>query len=157
MITRRKMDITTVVSGVIVHGCNAQGVMGSGVARALRNKWPQIYDPYRRMCDKERYSQRLLGEVCPVDVSDDPTLPIYVLNGITQQLFGADGKPYADINAIRSVLKKSMDFASQHELDLYLPEIGCGLGGLKWDDVQQVMHEVHAECANPPTVKVCVL
>ncbi len=33
-------DIRCVSSGIIVHGCNAQGVMGSGVALALRTTWP---------------------------------------------------------------------------------------------------------------------
>ena len=39
-------DIITSLDDHIVHGCNAQGVMGSGVAKALRDEWPQIFKPY---------------------------------------------------------------------------------------------------------------
>ncbi len=28
----------------IVHGCNAQGVMGSGVAKSIRENFPKAYD-----------------------------------------------------------------------------------------------------------------
>src|SRR5271167_114181 len=43
-------DITTVDEGIIAHGCNCQGVMGSGVARFLRDKYPQIFPYYQDLC-----------------------------------------------------------------------------------------------------------
>lgn len=40
MIEYRKGNLLDITSGVIVHGCNMRGVMGSGVALAIRNKYP---------------------------------------------------------------------------------------------------------------------
>ena len=40
---------------VIPHCCNTLGVMGAGVALALRNKWPIVYDVYKRM-EKESHN-----------------------------------------------------------------------------------------------------
>lgn len=37
-----KKDITTIDEGVILHQVNCQNAMGSGVAKALFSKWPQI-------------------------------------------------------------------------------------------------------------------
>ena len=28
--------------GIIMHGCNAQGVMGSGLAKDIRERWPAV-------------------------------------------------------------------------------------------------------------------
>ena len=64
------MDITTVDFGVIVHQVNCQGVMGSGVAKAIRDKWPQVftsyYSKYQKFCIE---GKSLLGEidVCPIN------------------------------------------------------------------------------------------
>ena len=39
-------DITSVTSGIILHGTNAQKTYRSGVAGAIRNKWPAAYEAY---------------------------------------------------------------------------------------------------------------
>ena len=39
-------DITEAPEVVIVHGCNTQGAMGSGVAKAIRRKYPWAYEAY---------------------------------------------------------------------------------------------------------------
>lgn len=46
-----KKDITTVNWGIIAHGVNCRGRMSSGVAAAIRSKWPIVYDKYREMYD----------------------------------------------------------------------------------------------------------
>ena len=35
---------------VIAHQVNCQGVMGSGVAKQIRDKWPRVYDSYVTYC-----------------------------------------------------------------------------------------------------------
>ena len=42
----RKGDLFQTEIKTIVHGCNAQGVMGSGVAKIIRDKYPKAYDRY---------------------------------------------------------------------------------------------------------------
>jgi len=36
-------DITTVEIGVMVSQVNCRGVMGAGVAKAIRDRWPIVY------------------------------------------------------------------------------------------------------------------
>ena len=52
-------DITTERHGLIIHGVNCQGVMGSGVALAIRNKWPVVYDEYKKHRQGSRGIRRL--------------------------------------------------------------------------------------------------
>ena len=39
-------DLLNSPDRIIVHGCNAQGVMGAGVAKAIRTKYPEAYSNY---------------------------------------------------------------------------------------------------------------
>lgn len=40
-------DITEVTNGYIIHQVNDKGVMGAGVALAIRNKFPAHYEDYK--------------------------------------------------------------------------------------------------------------
>ena len=58
-------DICSVNSGIIVHGCNAQGVMGSGVAKAIRLKYPQVFEDYKNF--KNQFGLEL-GDYIPTQI-----------------------------------------------------------------------------------------
>ena len=46
MIETRKGNLLEQTKGVIIHGCNCQGVMSSGIALQIRNKWPGVFETY---------------------------------------------------------------------------------------------------------------
>lgn len=145
MITYLNKDLTTIERGMIVHGCNAQGVMGSGVALALRTKWPQIFQGYRNLCESYSFGIELLGCVQFVSISSIFDKEIIVGNLITQHEYGRDGKRYADVNAIEKALSTACQHVSLYKLPLYMPKIGCGLGGLNWgDDVHLIVERLSA-------------
>lgn len=143
MITYIKKDITTVEQGVVVHGCNCQGKMGSGVALAIRNKWPTVFDRYEELCKGYIHTRPLLlGTAHYVKVAED----VYVGNWFTQLYYGNDGKRYADPSAIKKCLFNSAGFLTtqlhEKQRPLYMPRIGCKLGGLSWeDDVEPIVIE----------------
>lgn len=121
---------------IIAHGCNAQGVMGSGVARALRDKWPQVYTDYRE--EYKNYGLAL-GDVITTEVDFK-----YICSVITQEFYGRDNKQYVDYNAIL----KCFDNLTNHpwedwhvNLVVAIPKIGCGLGGGDWNVVETILKE----------------
>ena len=57
-----KGDVTKSDCDIICHQVNCQGVMNSGVAKAIREKWPEVYDNYKLWYDKEDDKVNLLGE-----------------------------------------------------------------------------------------------
>lgn len=126
---------------IIAHGCNCQGKMNSGVAKAIRNRWPHVYVMY--------YSEFLhksikLGEamLIPVDLENAPNYKKIVANCYTQEFYGYDDKPYASIEAIKSSLTQVADYAVKQNFSVALPPIGCGLGGLSWNDVGPVVEKI---------------
>ena len=44
MIKYIKGDILNVTEGIIVQQVNCFGVMGAGLAKQIRDKWPSVYD-----------------------------------------------------------------------------------------------------------------
>lgn len=136
MITYIKGDLLNTTDSIIAHGCNAQGVMGSGVALAIKNKWPEVYESY-----KAAYSAGLvkLG-YCQLVKTHDKKI---VANIITQEYFGKDGKKYVDYDAVKiglTMLRKYMD--AKDIASVSMPKIGCGLGGGSWDKMSKIIEEI---------------
>jgi O-acetyl-ADP-ribose deacetylase (regulator of RNase III) len=149
-----EQDLTKIQQGVILHGCNTKGVMGFGQSLALRSAFPMIFPPYRSYCQiANKMGRNILGRVIEVQIEDKD---LYVLNGLTQKDYGVDGKVYADINAIERVVNHAADFASFLKIPLYMTKIGCGFGGLKWEDVSKIVqtaadkHGIDIHICNKP-------
>ena len=137
-------DITTVTGpAVIMHGCNCLGVMGGGVALSIKNKWPEAFKAYKKVCDSFMGNEAgLLGVTQIVDVSepqnwelgDEQHIPLYIANAMTQVHFGRGG-PHGDPAAIKETLDHVCYFAQQNGLPVYTVKIGSLRGGLDWDAV----------------------
>jgi len=126
-------DVTAVERGVVAHGVNCAGVMNSGVARAIRNKWPVVYERFLR----HPKGKQVLGEADIIHIPDEELI---VVNCYTQVFYGYGGGKYADANAIEKSMNRVMQIANLMEYPVYIPRIGCGLGGLKWEkDVEPML------------------
>lgn len=126
-------NIVDAVEPFILHGCNAQGVINSGVAKAIRTKWPEAYEEYRNTYINIGFLT--LGKIIGVRCSDGK----YVLNAITQKYYGKDRKQYASYDAIMEVIA-SLNFCCNNA-SVAMPQIGCGLGGLEWELVEKIIEE----------------
>lgn len=122
-----KKDITTVESGILAHGVNCQGVMGYGVAKAIKEKWPEVYQLFK----SSPTGKSMLGNIRLVKPSGYPNLSIY--NCYTQEYYGRDAKVYADLNSVSKSLQMIFEMAHISGSIIHLPKIGCGLGGLDWE------------------------
>lgn len=114
-----------VTEGHIVHGCNAQGVMGSGVAKIVREMYPEAYKAYsQKYCD----SGLRLGEIIPVPVAEN----LVIHNAITQEFYGTD-KRHVYYPAVYNTLYLVAHLAESKQLipctDVHFPLIGGGLAG----------------------------
>jgi O-acetyl-ADP-ribose deacetylase (regulator of RNase III) len=147
----KTQDITLIENGIIGHGVNCQGVMGSGVARALRDKYPHVYDSYVMFCQAHPTKSERLGLVDFVSIDTD----LIVANMITQEFYGRDGKVYACPKAITDTLIWVMNKAKHYKKDIYIPQLGCGLGGLSWSDTVEPIVEAIGELASPINIYVC--
>lgn len=111
--------------------------MGSGIALAIRKKWPVVYEEYF----KNGKGRHLLGTFQPVPINED----LVIGNCYTQEFYGRTGGPYADLEAIRKSLTTAAKTAKNWGMELKMPKIGAGLGGLDWEDVAEVVEEIEKE------------
>jgi O-acetyl-ADP-ribose deacetylase (regulator of RNase III) len=106
---------------ILAQGCNAQGAFGSGVAGLVKKLYPFAYKAY--MSEKHRLHT---GQVI---IATCEKCPVIVANCITQEFYGREGKQYVSYNAIVETQQTVAKFAKEHNLPVYLPLIGGGLGG----------------------------
>lgn len=138
MITYLHKDITTVKSGIVAHGVNCQHVMNSGVAKAIRNRWPIVFETFK----SRPRGKNMLGIVDMISV--DPSDQLWVANCYTQVFYGYGGK-FANPEAIHTCLRGVAIYADLYDLDVYMPRIGCGLGGLDWEkEVHPIVEDVNS-------------
>lgn len=135
---------------IILHQVNCQGVMGSGVARQVRERYPWVFAEYRDFCNsvESRDSSVLLG-TCQLVYVDETHM---VGNLFAQNHFGYDGKCYTDYGALRSCLTRAAMRASGKTIAIpYL--MGCHRGGGDWNVVEKMIHEVFDD--SPVSVMIC--
>lgn len=134
--------LANVQNGLILQQVNCQGMMGSGFAKAVLDRYPIVREKFCEFSGPP-YTQcqsgaELLGQIQLVEVS--PSL--IVVNLFTQQFFGRNGSKYTSYDALDTALaslRDLMDQTNHTSDDVHHPLIGCGLGGGEWSIIQQII------------------
>jgi len=129
-------DITSETEGVILHQVNCQGVMSSGVALAIKQKCPEVYQTYKRWCNVLQ-PKDLLGKIQVVSVNK--TLDIVNIFG--QLNYGKDGQRYTSYDALDTAFAKLANIYDDcgKIYTFNFPYLGCGLGGGDWSIVSAII------------------
>lgn len=144
MIHYKKGNLLDVTSGVIIHGCNAQGVMGSGVALAVKEKYPKAYQVYK---DFEARHTLRLGSISQVRISNTQ---LYIANIITQEFYGRDPNTrYVSYGAVHLGFENLNNFHVE-DIPFHFPKIGAGLGNGDWNIIADLI-----ELACPSRELIC--
>ena len=130
-------DVFESNADVIVHQVNCQGVMGSGVAKQVREKFPEVFKAYQKRC---RDTLTPLGHT--LFVKSEGTV---IANLFAQDKFGYDGKCYTDYEALRQCLTELSARCRGKVVAIpYL--MACHRGGGDWDKVSKMIQEVLVDC-----------
>lgn len=115
-------------TSVIGHQVNCQGVMGSGVAKQIKEKWPGVFSHYQTRC-RDLISP--LGETQLVKINDSQ----YIANIFGQFNYGTSGERYTSYDALDIAfysLKYSM--IENNLKSLAIPyKMSSDRGGADWD------------------------
>ena len=128
---------------VICHQVNCRAAMRSGVAKQVRELFPEVFEAYRRHCNTTPNSE-LLGSVqfCVIDERGNGR---FIANIFAQEDFGYDGKQYSDYEALREALDVvNTRFAGKSIAIPYL--MSCHRGGGEWDCVNQIIVDALKDC-----------
>lgn len=130
-------------TGLIIHGCNAQGVFNKGIAKQIRSLYPECYNQYIKNFDfvKELYpncfDDVLLGTIGIIEINKD----LVFVNAITQKYFGNDKNVvYVNYDAIAKVFNKIVKLNDHYNLTIKFPKIGAGLANGDWDKISKIIN-----------------
>lgn len=128
MIIYRRTSLLESSAQTLVNTVNCVGVMGKGLAKAFKERHPAMYDRYTKIC-----SDGLLepGKLWLWRGSSN-----WVLNFPTKVHWRNPSK----LEWIESGLKKFVaSYEAQGITDVSFPQLGCGNGGLDWEEVRPLM------------------
>ena len=128
MITTVTGNLLDSTAQTFVNPVNTVGVMGKGLARAFKHNYPDMFAQYKHYCDDGRLD---IGKLHLYKTSAK-----WILNFPTKKHWRSKSK----LEYIELGLQKFVDTYEQQGItSIAFPQLGCGLGGLLWDDVRPVM------------------
>ena len=155
-ITFVKQDLTTSDANYICHQVNCCGKMNSGVAKAIRDKWPIVYTTYQAYYNQN--TKTLLGDILFVNPNDYepktwPETPI-IINMFAQENYGYDGKRYTSYDAFWSCLGHIRDIVPKGKKLAFPYKIGSDRGGANWDVIYTM---IIAALGSDYNIEICYL
>lgn len=126
-------DILTNDYKIFCHQVNCQKVMGAGLAKQIKDKYPEVYQIYQ---DRE---YPYLGAIDWIPTSDNRIC----VNMYAQDFYGRDRR-YTDYIAFVDCLNEIENeiITLPKEWSIAFPYgIGCGLGGGDWRIIEELLKD----------------
>ncbi len=140
MIERVRGDLLDADVEALVNAVNCVGVMGKGLAAQFKTRFPAVFRDYVRACKA--------GDVRPGRmhvVETGSSAPRFVINFPTKRHWRESSR----LEDIESGLQALGDEVKARRIrSIAVPALGCGLGGLAWDDVAPRIERTFAALKN---------
>ena len=126
-------------ANIICHQVNCQGVMGSGVAAEVKQRYPHVFQAYRQ----DYLDGKLkLGYVCFAEANQNQV----IANMCGQDKFGYDGSVYTNYDKLRECLESVYEYA-RFEYDVmpviaFPYKMSCHRGGGDWNVVYKMIEDI---------------
>ena len=126
---------------VIVHGCNCQNTMGSGIAKEIRERYPRAYDADTLATKQWKNPVAKLGNFSTYATYGKPSdgeYPFIIVNAYTQLHYLPRGVDHFEYESFYLILKK---LAVLGGVRFGFPYIGMGLAGGNKDRIIAMLED----------------
>jgi len=121
---------------LICHVVNDRGLMGSGVAKSLYEKWGSVRSKYYEWHRSGHNFE--LGNIQAVTINKD----IVVINMIGQRdIKVLNGIPPIRYGAIKQCLEKVSQLALKYNANIHAPRFGSDRAGGDWSKIEQMIKD----------------
>lgn len=121
-------DIFESPAQVIVNTVNTVGVMGKGLALAFKQRYPDMFEKYKKACEKH---QLTIGKLMLFYEADH-----WLLLFPTKENWRNPSKlEYIE----KGLMKFVATYAEKNITSIAFPRLGCGNGELDWNEVRPLM------------------
>ncbi len=135
MLELTRGDILKADAEALVNTVNCVGVMGRGIALQFRKAFPENFKAYKSACDRKQLHP---GMMFVYDLNRFQN-PRYIVNFPTKRHWKGRSK----IEDIEVGLEALVQEISKRNIrSIAIPPLGCGLGGLDWTRVKQMIEKV---------------
>jgi O-acetyl-ADP-ribose deacetylase (regulator of RNase III) len=116
---------------IIVHGCNCFCTMGAGIAKQIKQSYPDVY---KKDLLTAKGDINKLGTYTYAEQKKQK----YIINAYTQYKYF--GEKNIDYSAIKNVFEKiNTDFCGKI---IGIPKIGAGLAGGDWEIIETIIDSI---------------
>ncbi|MEB3163719.1 MAG: macro domain-containing protein [Prochlorothrix sp.] len=134
MIEITQGDILRADAEALVNTVNCVGIMGRGIALQFRKAFPANFKAYEAACKAHQVRP---GKMFIHDLNHLYN-PRFIINFPTKRHWKSNSR----IEDIKSGLTDLISIIQQHQIrSVAIPPLGCGLGGLNWEEVRPLMIE----------------
>jgi O-acetyl-ADP-ribose deacetylase (regulator of RNase III) len=132
----------------IGHQANCFNTMNSGVAKAIRARFPDAYDAD---CETVKGDITKFGDSSIGTMYNDTHNMGLIYNLYGQYNYGYDAKGYTSYPKLKQALESMRDDLLSatdyhpHYFKVGFPKIGAGLGGGDWDTIAEIIDQVFDE------------
>ena len=142
MITYVACDLFLSPARVLVNTVNTVGVMGKGIAKRFKQVYPEMFDRYQELCERDAFD---VGELWLYKTTNK-----WVLNFPTKRHWRQQSQP----EYVEQGLRKFADTYHDYGItSVSFPLLGCGNGELDWESQVRPLME---EYLNPLPISVFV-
>lgn len=141
MIEYKKGDILKEETEAVVNTVNTKGVMGKGIALQFKERFSENYRQYKKACEAGKV------ETGKVFVTETGQLlnPRYVINFPTKEHWKNPSKMDYIYEGLEDLVRVIQD---KNINSISIPPLGCGNGGLDWNEVKPVIEKALADISN---------
>lgn len=128
MLTYVKGNLFDSPAKVLVNTVNTVGVMGKGIAKTFKEIYPEMFARYMELCESKRFD---IGNLWLYRTDHK-----WVLNFPTKKHW----RNSSTLEYIDAGLQKFVaTYSEQNITSIAFPQLGCGNGELKWEEVEPLM------------------
>jgi O-acetyl-ADP-ribose deacetylase (regulator of RNase III) len=130
MVTFVKGNIFNSSAQVITNTVNCVGVMGKGIALEFKTRYPEMFLDYKKKCEKREVK---------------PGIP-YIWEDEKTQILNFPTKRHWQNQSLIEDIEKGLKYLAENYIQLgidslALPPLGCGNGGLEWNQVKPLIEK----------------
>jgi len=138
MLVYLETDLFASPAQTLVNTVNTVGVMGKGIAKSFKQRYPDMFAEYKRLCDQKSLG---IGSLMLWRGADH-----WVLNFPTKTTWRLPSK----LSYIEEGLKKlTMSYDDLGITSISFPPLGCGNGNLDWSEVKPLMERYLRDLSIP--------
>ena len=146
-------DILLSKADLLAHGISAHDPFDSGLALALRERWPSLVKDFRHDTRSKAIATGAVWSWAGVQEGGGVRK---ILNLVTQETLGQGphAKPgKANLENVRHALQNMAKHVRAEKVaSIALPRLATGVGGLSWDEVKPLIQQYLGELGVPVIV-----